>query len=56
MSAVEAAAGDGGVLEKLESSIWKHLDKVPDWNGNKMVECRYCPKQYVCSNSSIGNL
>ena len=54
--AVEAAAGNGGVLRKPKSGIWKHFDKMPEWNGRKMVKWRYCSKQYVCSNAGTGNM
>jgi len=55
-AAAEAAAGDDRVLEKSKNGIWKHFDKMPDSHSNKMVKCRYCPKQHVCSNSGTGNM
>ena len=55
-AAAEAVAGDGGVLEKLKSGIWNHFDKMPDSHSNKMVKCRYCPKQHVCSSSSTEDM
>ena len=55
-AAAEAATGDGGVLEKSKSGIWNHFDKMPDCHGRKMVKCRYCSKEYVCSNAGTGNM
>jgi hypothetical protein len=41
---------------KRKSRVWKHYNKVPDYDETRLVKCCYCAKQYVSNNCSTGNM
>lgn len=55
-AASEPPAGNTQAPAKSKSGVWEHYDRLADCGEKKLVKCRYCPKQYACSNSSTGNM
>jgi BED zinc finger len=43
-----------GALRRTRSRVWDHYARMPDFNGAKLVRCRYCAKQHVVSHGSTG--
>jgi hypothetical protein len=52
----EAAAKCAQAMAKPRGAIWMHFERLPDRDGKKMAKCIYCGREYVCNNSSTGNM
>src|SRR5687767_13418497 len=44
------------ITESLESHVWKHFTKDPNYKSNKKASCNYCNKVYICSASTTSGI